>query len=297
MFLAALMLVPAIGAAAQTGGGYLEGAVTDETTGQPVAGFRMALNYYDGTVVGGTVAWTDEQGRYRFGPMPAGTFKLQFLDNELFRFAEEWWRDKPDFATADPVTVLDGLTLTGIDFVVAPPVPEPGGYVEGRLTVVPDGTPVPAGLGFSIQAVALDGSYLGEAFGRSGEDGRYRVGPLPPGDVKLRFVDHTWFAYEGAACPCFTPDGSPALYTAWWPDVADLASAAVVQIRIDQTSVADFSLRQVGQIPQVVTTTTPVVDVLPFTGARHWQLTLSGLAMFLLGVGLVRSGTADSTRP
>jgi hypothetical protein len=293
-----LLVVPAVGVVAQTPGGYLEGTVTDETTGLPVPGFRLGLEYYDlaGALIGSEPAWTDGFGRYRFGPIPAGSFKLHFFDNELFRYADEWWRDKPDSATADPVIVTDGATTTGIDFNVAPPVPPPGGYVEGRLTVVPDGTPVPAGLGFSIIAVALDGSRAGDAFTVSGADGRFRVGPLPAGSVKLSFADHTWFAYSGAACPCFSPDGLPASYTAWWPNATDFAGASVVEIRIDETIVADFSLRQVGPIPQQVTTTTTAIEVLPFTGGNSAALAVLGLVLLLAGFGFVLAGKPEIAR-
>lgn len=284
-----LLVVPAGGVVAQTPGGYLEGTVTDETTGQPVAGFRLALNYHDlaGTLVGGDVAWTDGLGKYRFGPLPAGSFKLHFLDNSLFRFADEWWRDKLDSATADPVIVIDGVTTTGIDFNVAPPVPPPGGYVEGKLTVLPDGTPVPPGLRVSINAVALDGSPAGSAIGFTDADGRYRVGPLPAGSVKLMFVDNHWFAYSGAACPCFSPDGSPVFYIAWWPDAADFAGASVVELRVDETIVADFSLLQVGPIPPPETTTTTAIEVLPFTGGNSAGAAWLGLLLLLAGFGLV----------
>ena len=298
LLLVVLLLVPAVGVEAQASGGYLEGTVTDESTGQSVPGFRLGLEYYDlaVTFVGSGVAWTDGSGRYRFGPVPAGSFKLHFFDSSLFRFVDEWWRDKLDSATADPVIVTEGGTTTGIDFTVAPPVPPPGGYVEGRLTDVPDGTPVPAGLRFSVAAWALDGSPAGSAHATSGADGAFRAGPLPEGSFKLSFVDHSWFAFSGAACPCFLPDGTPALFFAWWPNAADFAGASVVEIRIGETIVADLSLRQVGPIPQQVTTTTTAIEVLPFTGGNSAALAVLGLVLLLAGFGFVLAGKPKMAR-
>ena len=92
---------------------------------QPVSGG----NYYSDS--------TDEAGNILIEGVRPGTYKVQFSD-PLGEYLGEWWNDKPDFASADLLTVGLG-PVGGLDAVLAPD---------------PDNVPVdPAGVDLSGQVV------------------------------------------------------------------------------------------------------------------------------------------------
>ena len=62
-----------------------------------------------------TGTWTIEDGRYGFGNLLPGTYKIRFSPAEETGLFGEWWRGRPDLETATTFTVGDGDTRTGID--------------------------------------------------------------------------------------------------------------------------------------------------------------------------------------
>ncbi len=102
------------------------------------------------------------------------------------------------------------------------------------------------------------------------------------------------------ACPCTGPDGTPSSLAGWWRDRADFASADVVEIRANEVTVLDFSLRLVGQLPEPSPPpqpppTTPSEE-LPFTGQQTVMALLTASCLLLIGAGLLQVGRWG-TRP
>lgn len=192
VFLAAL--VP--GAASAQGGGGISGTVTD-SAGLPLGGICVTAGTGYSYDFGS--ATTGADGTYAIEGLSGGTFRVLFEDcNEDVRYLRQWYAGRPSFWEADPVDVVEGETTSGIDVSLIP-----GGFVSGEL-VDEDSDPA------SACVAAVGGDYFGvTAATWSGEDGRYRIGPLPPGEAHIAFADCTLYP-EYESFPLFD-GGSTAL--------------------------------------------------------------------------------------
>ena len=89
--------------------GSITGSVLRDGNGAAVAGaWVVALDAARGSVLGGAVA--DASGGYTIGGLAAGSYRLAVVDpkgDHHFEFD----RDRPDFATADPVAVTAGRSV------------------------------------------------------------------------------------------------------------------------------------------------------------------------------------------
>ena len=148
-----VIAVPAAGASAGqvtvSEGGVVTGRVTG-VGGAPLERARVFAYNPAGTVSQGSDL-TDANGVYRIEGVDAGTYKLQFTD-PINEYLDEWYSDKADAATADPVTVGIDQTLT-VDASLAPDpanVPPAAGTVEIQGTVV-DSAGVPV-IGATVSA-------------------------------------------------------------------------------------------------------------------------------------------------
>ena len=93
--------------------------VTGRVTNAAGAGLERA-NVSLQSISGGNYYFdsTDEAGNLLLEGVRPGTYKVQFSD-PLGEYLGEWWNDKPDFATADVLTVGLG-PVGGLDAVLAP---------------------------------------------------------------------------------------------------------------------------------------------------------------------------------
>ncbi len=132
----------------------------------------------------GTWGWaqTDPAGDYTSSTLAPGDYRVQFRDNSGSPlWAAEYWNDQPTRATADPVTVSGtDPVLSGIDAVLSP-----AATVSGVVTSE-SATPV-AGICVGALLDGYDEDPLG--FAITGGDGSYQVQGLPPGQVRVVFVD------------------------------------------------------------------------------------------------------------
>ena len=237
-----LAITPVAGAQQPEPSGWIEGKIFDEQTGQPLVNWARVKAVPDTGPKAGNFGETDGEGAYRIGPLPAGTYRLEFQDARLQGYLTEWWQDQPDAASADVVEVADGQVVSGIDFFVGMPVDE-GGWITGVATDAETGDPVST---IVLIVLDLDGNRVspltdGPQFNvRSGADGVYRVGNLGTGSYKLRFEDGGNFVYPGA-----------------WYGGTDFESAAIVNVTLGvETSGIDISLTlrdEGGWITGVVT--------------------------------------------
>ena len=177
-----LLAVPA--SAADTGS--IAGVVTGPG-GVPLEGVEADVYLQPGNVIqAGWGAITDAAGAYEVPSLPPGDYKVLFgFANVNSPYAQEWYDDAFDEASADAVSVADGAAVTGIDAELAV-----GARVAGRLTT-PAGVGVDNG-GVCAHRLALDGlhpPYFGSA--QTDADGFFVVQGLPPGTYRLEFYDAT----------------------------------------------------------------------------------------------------------
>jgi 5-hydroxyisourate hydrolase-like protein (transthyretin family) len=89
--------------------GHISGVVTDEQTGEPLAG--VGVEVYSSSMSGYHIAYAeaDRLGRYEVKSLAPGSYKLRFYDtNDCYD--NEWFDDAWDFQDAADVTVEGGDT-------------------------------------------------------------------------------------------------------------------------------------------------------------------------------------------
>jgi len=157
--------------AAQTG--IISGQVTNGSTGL----VSIKVSVYDAGNSNIASDWTDASGNYEVTGLPTGNYKLKFEDYNYYLYLREWYNDKADFASADPVGVTDGSPTENINAVLAL-----GGSITGQVT-----NPSADGIqGVTVTALDLGTNQIG-CTGLTDVDGNYTVKQLPTGDCKVNF--------------------------------------------------------------------------------------------------------------
>ncbi len=190
--------------AALTSAATISGTVTGPD-GQPAA--NVCVNVATGTpngVSGIGNANTANDGTYSIGGLPETTVKVQFQDcNGSGPFVDQFWNDKPDYQSADPIVLSAGDHRTGIDAQLAL-----AGAIRGTITDA-DGHP----LGGICAQATTESSFGG--LGRSESNGHYSITLPLAGRYRVQFVDcNDTRAYAGQ----------------WWPGQATQADAHVVAV-------------------------------------------------------------------
>lgn len=160
--------------AALAAGAAIDGHVTD-LSGSPLAWIWVELYDANGEVRGRTT--TDISGAYLFGLLREGSYKLRFFSGDDVRnYAEEWFDDKPDFASATPIALTKGAT-SHADAALAP-----GAVITGRVTDTA-GRPVWA----QIQLDGATDPWGNRRWTNTDSNGVYRLARLGPGTYKVLF--------------------------------------------------------------------------------------------------------------
>ncbi len=192
---------------ALTRGGGVSGTVATTEGGEPPEDAVVLISDLSGTVL--AVESTDREGRYRAGPLPAGTYlawteaRGGFL-GELYDAAPCFSGDC-DLTFGTPITVELGADTAGIDFVMAK-----GSAISGTVTDEATGEPVTG-----VRAHVLDEAGDILETGSTDPQGRYEVGGLAPGDYFVRMFDSAGFSgelHDGVPCPfhdCDLANGTP----------------------------------------------------------------------------------------
>src|SRR4051794_36876939 len=186
----------------------------------------------------GGFAQTNASGDYLM-EAPADQYKVQFYDGgfpcNVGKYANQWYHDKPDPASADIVVVASGITTSGIDAVMYAPT-RITGHVQDEGGAALDGICVVANL-----AATPNGPGLPPGFARTNPAGDYVMG-IAPGDYKISFYDN--------GIPC-----SVGKYVSqWFNGKSDFASADVIHV------VRGATVTGIGaplKLFQPVTTSTP----------------------------------------
>jgi hypothetical protein len=85
--------------------------------------------------------YTGSTGEYKIENLAAETYKVEFdgySSYESGEFLTQWYSGKTEFATANPVTVTEGNTTTGINAAMV----ERGGKISGTVTDAGNGAPI-----------------------------------------------------------------------------------------------------------------------------------------------------------
>jgi hypothetical protein len=113
--------------------GWIQGLVFESDGTTPIP--SIIVEVYDGENNSLGIGFTNEYGYYEITGLPEGEVYIKAGPFPLDRrnFISEWWYNKYDFETADPVTITSGAA-TGIDFLL-----DQGGAISG-IVYDSDGT-------------------------------------------------------------------------------------------------------------------------------------------------------------
>jgi len=203
---------------------HITGAVTDEVSGAPLSGIAVYLyNASDDSYRTNTT--TNVSGTYRFDGLPAGGYKLRFWDVS-YNYLAEYYDNRPNIFSADPVTVAVGMTAT-VNAALTP-----ASTLTGTVTAEESGAPL-GGIGVYLYN-ASDDSYRTNT--TTNISGTYRFDGLPAGSYKLKFSD------------------SNGVYlTEYYSNQPSLADADPVTLTTGMTATANAALTRGGHVTGRVT--------------------------------------------
>jgi hypothetical protein len=181
-------------------------------------------------------AVTNGQGEYRLRGLPPDSYRIQFSacgGPSAPNVVTEYWNDKPDLNSADPVSVTVGQQRNDIS-----PVLDIGVTVRG--TVVSDETSQPLpNVCVRVQPSNLPANgTIGTAATTNGS-GEYTVSGLRPGSYRVMFT------------PCMPQQQN--LVTEFWDDKATGEAANVFTLAAGEEQVANAGLARGATISGTVT--------------------------------------------
>lgn len=205
--------------------GAVSGKVTDAISGEPVAAF---IDLYSAT--GGFLDsfYTGSGGTYEINQLSAGKY---YLVVEASNHQNELYDDIPcqvscDVTTGVQLAILDGATLSGVDFAL-----DPFGEMIGTLTEATTGDPI---VGEPVW-VHSSPSSNGDSLGYTDSNGTYRIGSLAPGSYLVRTSTDAYRdeIYDDIPCEPY----------------CDISAGAAVDVALSATtSGIDFALDRLGEI-------------------------------------------------
>ncbi len=166
--------------AQMTKAGRISGRLTDKD-GMGLSGVVVGVYDFNDTII---QEWfSDSEGNYVVTYLPAGQYKVKFsglLTSGLYT-VPEWYNDKPDSASADPVAVAFENTTANINAQLQL---QEGGKISGRVM---DSN----GKGIKNIEVRAHDATNQNAFGYaiSDADGRYTITSILSGSYKIHFED------------------------------------------------------------------------------------------------------------
>jgi len=155
--------------------GQITGTVTDSATQAPLAGICVDVFDSSGSILGSVS--TDANGVYTSPRLAVGSYRVGFFNCGASTYASQYYNDQATLASADPVTVTDGTTTSGINAALVA-----GGQITGTVTDSVTGAPVTG-----ICAEALDSSGNGIKLLSTNATGAYTISGLQTESYRVEF--------------------------------------------------------------------------------------------------------------
>jgi Ni/Co efflux regulator RcnB len=161
----------------------IQGTVTGPDDRTPLPGIRVVAFEQMGGWWGGVGSgFTDGDGRYRIGGLPAGTYRVQFDDSRNGDYLSEVWSNAPDLDSGWDIEVPEETTVTDIDASLAV-----ASKISGTVTGPDEITPLP---GIQASAHRWNGSWWDQVnSGNTDGNGFYTIVGLPAGTYRVQFSD------------------------------------------------------------------------------------------------------------
>ena len=234
------------------------GSVVASDTGQPLARAQVVLGVTSAVSFGPLRTLTDDQGRYEFAGLPAGTFTISASRTGYVNL--QYGQRRP-YQPGKTVTVAAGATVERIDMSLPR-----GAVIVARVT---------DDLGFPVSNVEVraqrfeyrpDGqralvAIYGPGPSQTDDRGEIRLFGLMPGEYVVSAVYRVVSVQTGTAAP--STDGYVATF---YPGVISPLQASTVSVRIGEETAINFPLVR----SRLVRVSGVVVDPLgrPANGAR-----------------------------
>jgi 5-hydroxyisourate hydrolase-like protein (transthyretin family) len=152
-----------------TRGGIITGKVTAEDSGLPL--YDVYVVAYDSNGREVTYDFSESNGQYQLKGLPPGNYVVRFYGPfdqngcDEIRYIGTYYNQKPDFASADPVSVSGTETVSNINAILSrdgdePPPPPPPGDTTPPAMAMPDEMTIaatsPSGAVVNYQVTASD---------------------------------------------------------------------------------------------------------------------------------------------
>ena len=173
-----------------------------------------------------TSAESGADGTYTVRGLAAGTYKVQFDPwmAAAGNFVGEWWNDKPDEASAAPINLATGQSVTGKDAVLSP-----GATISG-LVRGPGGAVIQSGVYCAVERIG--GEFVDDA--QLSSDGTFTLQGLAPGQYRLGFYT-----------------GDTSYRSEYWNNAADAASATLITVT-NQSATTGVNVQLARPVPYAV---------------------------------------------
>jgi protocatechuate 3,4-dioxygenase beta subunit len=210
------------------------GAISGRVTDSHGLGIEKVLVFahYSNNMESTGNATTDSSGNFTITGLPTGSYRLYFNARSVTSeyYASEWYNDKSDFDSANPVVVTAPATTSNVNAVLAP-----GGTISGKVTDK-------NGQGIDFLVISLFNSkhkFLKYSSALTDTSGKYTVTCLSSGTYYVKFGT--------------TPSHSGYL-TEWYNNKTDLCPAdPVIVMAPNTTSNINAVLNSGGTISGKVT--------------------------------------------
>jgi 5-hydroxyisourate hydrolase-like protein (transthyretin family) len=190
-------------------GATISGVVTHADSGDPLADVQIEMFDSTGNERLESVQTTAD-GSYMLGAMPTGGYILRCAGVSELGLAFEYHSDVVLLSEAQPIPVVAGSHVGGVDFAL-----EPGGWISGR--VVFDGRgPLP---NVDMDMFSTEREVISALDADTDADGRFLIGPIPAGIYVVRA----------------DPSGYEDLDRMWYGDTHRFASAIPLTVTPGET--------------------------------------------------------------
>jgi hypothetical protein len=123
--------------------GEITGTVTDSASKAPLAGICVDIYDSTGALVGAVS--TDSSGAYVSPRLFVGSYRVGFFNCGASTYASQYYNDQATLASADPVTVTDGTTTSGINAALVATGATPPTVATGSASGVATGSATVSG--------------------------------------------------------------------------------------------------------------------------------------------------------